>query len=226
MKNLITKLINKLVNFFRRKTTINIKELAKEYRTQDNVCTSSPIYMVQSLINVGIMNEDYVEETGENFLNGRDEYIVRKFYDSYMCEEFVRERACEILIEEFSEQLSEKETELEESLLEEEELEEEITKLKRYIAIAKNSKDSELFEDPEDEFYSLDEFWENSNEFRSSGLVKYIYEDEAWFLTMNAAKKHMQAKNYRYTKPRVYVKSLYNSWELRGLLEQLGLVRR
>lgn len=75
--------------------------------------------------------------------------------------------------------------------------------------------------DPEQTF---EEAWEDAGGETGLGMSRYI--DQAWYLTREQAQRHMEIKSHRYTKPRIFVQSMYSSWELTRLLRFLGMERR
>ena len=63
--------------------------------------------------------------------------------------------------------------------------------------------------------------WDVTPGNNGSGLCKYMYVDQSWFLTRQAAEEHIKRSKHNYNKPRIYVKSLIHTG-FEKLFKELG----
>jgi ribosomal protein L29 len=73
------------------------------------------------------------------------------------------------------------------------------------------------------DYYHLKYVWKSLSDYgaRGSSLCRYIYRDQNWFLTRKNAEEYIQRKSYDFNKPRIYVKSLWES-DFSEILKTLG----
>lgn len=72
----------------------------------------------------------------------------------------------------------------------------------------------EIYPDYKTDSHELKEVWAVFPGSNGSGLCKYMYIDQTWFLTRKEAETHIERKKHNYNKPRIYVKSLiYTDFE-------------
>ncbi|NQY58372.1 hypothetical protein [Cognatishimia sp.] len=224
--------------------------IIKEYQTQDVVGTAYPIYVVQSLCFNAVLDPQESEEGEDSYSLREYEIFCTSDCESQDYESLKEDliEHCKFLLEDTYNKLSLKgdctieellkgvesyQDEYEENQQHNQELEENDYEGPVYYMQEIEDEDLQLIEHLEnlysplldlDELVSIaEELYDKKYEAK---LIEYSYEDQTWFLTMGAAKAHIKNKAHRYRKPRVYVKSLYDSWEMKYFLKCLGMERR
>lgn len=161
--------------------------MSNSQTSEDNGHTRSPIFIVQDLEFVAIVDEFYSDEGDSD-------------NDSYRYEYFNEDGPLN-----------------KESALEE---------IQEVIDIYQCQKVLDAIEDyPEykTDNYHLKYVWKSLSDYgaRGSGLCRYIYRDKNWFLTRKNAEEYIKLKSYGLNKPRIYVKSLWES-DFPEILKELG----
>jgi hypothetical protein len=169
-----------------------LRDLSNKQTREDNVYTKSPIFVIQDLTFVARVDTDVYDESSESeILNREDIYLYEYFDGEYS---YNKDEA----LEKIKEALEEDDEETKEQLL----------------------NMMELYPEYKTYHHDLAEVWAVLSEY-SSGLCKYIYIDNTWFLTEKNAKEHIENRSYRYNKPRIYVKSLIET-DFEVLLKDMG----
>ena len=220
------------------------RDIIKEYQVQDTVYTANPIYVVQSLEHGGLLDGEYHD--GEE--SGGDFTCREEIFSWGDCESYTLERFKEILADECRYVLSDT-FKIDNADFEDYKKAYE-AHIAKYLAAEKKAKEEDDYTDLDEieeidedtvkhyeclrdlqDTYSSDGLIDIAEKIHSSdnftaGIYRYNYVDKTWFLTKKAAEEHIKARSYRYKKPRVYVKSFYDSWEFKYFLKCLGMERR